>query len=84
MGINVRTALDYAARSTWTNLSDTELASTWTKYVATRMLGDNCPKVGIDFFFYPSLGRKLRGCGRQSANRTWREAVRDAGAEHAV
>ena len=52
---------DYAARSTWTNLSDTELASTWTKYVATRMLGDNCPKVGIDFFFYPSLGRKLRG-----------------------
>ena len=74
---------DYAARSTWTNLSDTELASTWTKYVATRMLGDNCPKVGIDFFIRQAV-EKLRCAAASYHLAFWREAVRDAGAEHAL
>ena len=54
-------SLDFTARATWANLTEATFAERWEAYVDTTPLRARCPKVGIAFFDYPSLGRKLRG-----------------------
>ena len=43
----------------WTGLNASERADRW--FELSPKLGINCPKVGIGYFWYPSLGAKLRG-----------------------
>lgn len=53
--------VDYGARSTWAGLSETALTTEWEAFVAHGPLKTACPKVGVDFFYYPNLRRKIRG-----------------------
>ena len=54
--------LDFFARSTWAGLNDTQVGVTWQRYVQqTPQLSQGCPKVGVGFFWYPSIGGYLRG-----------------------
>ena len=53
---------DFFARTTWAGLSDVQVGKTWQQYVsATPHLAAACPKVGVGFFYYPSLKADLRG-----------------------
>ena len=54
-------AIDFGARATWAGLNETQFATHWDAYVGSGELRARCPKVGIGYFYYPSLGRKLRG-----------------------
>lgn len=54
--------IDFLARSTWVGLSDVQVGNMWQQFVsATPHLSAACPKVGIGFFYYPSLKGSLRG-----------------------
>ena len=58
---------DFQARATWEGRNLTELTTLWTAYVAsTGAIGSACPKIGVGFFHYPSLGQ-IRGARATSA-----------------
>ncbi len=52
---------DVYARSTWEGRNLTQLTQLWERHVASSSLATACPKVGIGFFYYPSLGATIRG-----------------------
>lgn len=52
---------DVYARTTWEGRNLTQLTELWEQYVASSALARVCPKVGVGFFYYESLGATIRG-----------------------
>jgi hypothetical protein len=53
--------IDFEATSTWAGLTNLQTTDRWRQYQAQGPLRGACPKVDLGFFYYPSIGEKIRG-----------------------